>query len=384
MNEATSSKIDWMGRIGALRELIDREGPVGEAQGTLTAPLVERLIEQELFTMQVPAELGGGGAGLLDMLETAEELVYHNASVGWNVLAINVATGNAGALIADEDAARRIFSSDPLPRIAGYGAPVGIATPVEGGYRLSGRFQFGSGIAQSTWVEVAAPDPNVEPAPGPPAVLGFLVPMEDVTRLGNWDVYGLEATASEDFEIVDALIPAEHTYPLDGRAVPQRGQSYRHLGIRPVSLLGNAAVALGIARRALDEISRLAVRKARPGRPRVVDQQLFQHDFAYHDAAVRAARALARDTAVAGDVAAAQEAVTPELGHRFSQACVYAHSVGSDAVRFAYGWGGTGALRRPGRLGHTLLDMAGATQHQANDPNLLADAGAAIVETQAV
>jgi alkylation response protein AidB-like acyl-CoA dehydrogenase len=144
---------------------------------------------------------------VLDMLETTEELVYLNGSIGWNVLAVSFATGAVGAFL-DDEAARQLFDAVPYPRVMGYGAPVGVATPVDGGYRLSGRFQFGSGIAQANWVMVAAPEPQSEPGPGLPEFRGFVVPVEQVTRLGNWDVYGLEATASEDFEIADVFVPA--------------------------------------------------------------------------------------------------------------------------------------------------------------------------------
>ncbi len=366
----TTTTVDWLARAQALGALIEREGPVGEAQGTLSEPVVEALVESGLFAMRSPAELGGGGAGLLESVEVTERLVYHNASVGWNVLAVGVATATVGAMLEDDDVARRMFESDPFPRMTGYAAPVGVATPVDGGYVLSGRFQFGSGIAQSTWVQVAAPDPH-----GSGSDRWLVVPIEQVKRLGNWDVYGLEATASEDFEIADAFVPEEHTFRFGGPV--RRGQAYRRVGLRPVSGIEQAGVPLGIAQRALDEVRQLATRKARPGRPRVADQQLFQHDFALHDAGIQAARALVREVAVFAE----QAELSPVEVHRFGQACLYAHRVASGAVRFAHEWGGSAALRRSGRLGHLMLDMNAATQHQGNDPNLLADVGAVLIES---
>lgn len=376
----TQTEVDWLARVGELAELIEQEGPVSEEQGTLTEPLVEALVASGLFGMQVPVELGGGGSSLRDMLDVASQLVYHNASVGWNVLAVGVAAGNAAAMLPDDEVARRIFDGTPVPRMAAFGAPVGKATAVDGGYRLSGRFQFGSGIVQSSWVEVAAPEPSPDPAIDGLQVRGFVVPMAQVELRGNWNVYGLEATASQDFEITDAFVPAEHTYALDAaRAVAVRGQRYRRLGIRPVSLLGNTAVAIGLARRALDEIAALAVRKGRPGRPRVADQQLFQYDFAFHDGAVRAVVARARELAALGEQLAEQGTASSLDAQRFGQLCVLAHRVSADAVRFAYEWGGTTALRRPSRLGRLLLDVSGATQHQGNDRNLMVDAAKAIL-----
>ena len=295
----TATGTDWMARIDALRDLVEQEGPISEEQGTLTAPLVRALVASGLFGMQIPAELGGGGAGLLDVVETTEELVYHNASAGWNVMAVSVGSGNIAALIDDDDVARRIFGSDPLPRVAVYGAPVGTATPVDGGYTLSGSFQFASGIAQATWVMVSAPDPRAEHAPGRPSLRGFLVPIEQVVRLGGWEVYGLEATASEDFDVADVFVPDEHTFSLsDTDDFPKRGQAFRRLGVVPVSLVGNVGVPLGLARRALEEVRRLSLRKARPGQPRVAEQQMFRHDFGFHDAAVRSARAFTREVLI--------------------------------------------------------------------------------------
>lgn len=381
MTQATA-QIDWHAKIRALAELIEQEGPASEAQGEITQPLADALVDSGLFAMQVPEELGGGGTGLLDMLETTVELVYHNASVGWNVLAINVATATVAALLEDDQVARELFATDPYPRMMGYGAPVGRATPVDGGYKLTGRFQFGSGIAQSTWVQVAGPDPDAEPRQGPPVARWFVVPIEQVRRLGNWDVYGLEATTSEDFEIVDAFVPRELTFVGGDDAVVKRGQAYRRVGLLPVSLLGNIGVTIGIARRALDEVRPLSLRKARPGRPRIADQQMFRYEYAQHDIAVHAVHTLARELASSAEqLAAEQRAATPVELQRFSQACIYSHRVASEAVRFAYEWAGTSALRRQGRLGHLLLDMAAATQHQANDRNLMVDAGGVLLES---
>ncbi len=372
MSETTTST-DWMSEVKAVASLIEQEGPISETLGTLSEPLVEGLIESGLFAMQSPAELGGGGAGVVETLDVTEQVFYHNPSVGWNVLAVGVATATVGALLDDDDVARRMFECDPFPRMTGYAAPVGVATPVDGGYKLSGRFSFGSGIAQSTWVQVAAPDPH-----GSGSDRWLVVPIEDVKRLGNWSVYGLEATASEDFEVIDVFVPEEHTFLADGPV--RRGQAYRRVGLRPVSAILQAAAPLGVARRALDEVRQLAPRKGRLHWPRVADQQMFRYDFGVHDAALRAAKALAVDAAVAAEqIAAEGRAPTSEETYRFVQACAYAHVVGAPAVRFAYEWGGTSALRRPSRLGRLYMDMAGVTQHVGNDPNLMADAGGAMI-----
>jgi hypothetical protein len=90
---------------------------------------------------------------------------------------------------------------------------------------------------------------------------------------------------------------------------------------------------------------------------------MFQYDFAYQDAALRAARAYAFEVfAAAQAVVDRGDELSEEQRHRARQATTYATRVAADVVRSAYTWAATDALR-PGPLQRCFRDIHAATQH---------------------
>jgi alkylation response protein AidB-like acyl-CoA dehydrogenase len=130
---------------------------------------------------------------------------------------------------------------------------------------------------------------------------------------------------------------------------------------------------MGVGTRALDEVVAIAQTKLRMGSfEPVASQQLFQHDFAMHDAAMRAARAYVYD--VFGDAEATVVAGRPcslVQQQRLRQATTYVTRVAAEAARFAYTWAGTDALRNPSVLQRCFRDIHAATQHIYVDNNTL-------------
>jgi alkylation response protein AidB-like acyl-CoA dehydrogenase len=290
--------------------------------------------------------------------------------------------GLASALLADE-AADQVFRGPRPALVAGMLGPRGTAVSTEAGYRVRGRYSFGSGAPHATWIAAGATvsrdGESVRRPDGSPEHLALVLPAAQVELTGNWDVYGLQGTGSVDYEVHDQEVAEAFTFSMaDPR--PRRGRGLYQLGVKGVAAAGHTAVALGIAKRALEEIAELAAKKARPGLARVVDQQLFLHDFAVHDAALRSARAYVWETYGGAEATAdAGAVVTPEQHDRLRQACTYVHRVASDAVRFAYTWAGTTAMRRPNALGRCMRDISGATQHVYVDPNSLVAVAPALV-----
>jgi hypothetical protein len=138
---------------------------------------------------------------------------------------------------------------------------------------------------------------------------------------------------------------------------------------------------VGLARRALDEIAIVAMKKSRPGSSVLAGQQLFRHDFAFHDAAVRSARAYLREvTSDAQDTCERDEPLLEEQLARMSQACTYVHHVCAQAVNFAYTSGGSVSLQYSSALAMCMRDMAAATQHKYVDPNTLVDAAPSLMD----
>ncbi len=193
-----------------------------------------------------------------------------------------------------------------------------------------------------------------------------------MTFLGNWDVMGLAGTGSYDYEVPEQTVDEAFTFDLVNAEARRGGPVYR-LGVLGLTAAGHAAFALGVGKRAMEELTRIVQTKHRLGADPLRDQQLFRHDYAIHDAALHAARAFVFEAfAAAQDALDAGDDPTLEQRQRLRQATTYATRVVTDAVRFAYTAAGTDALR-PGVLQRCFRDIHAATQHLVVDNNTLTE-----------
>jgi alkylation response protein AidB-like acyl-CoA dehydrogenase len=266
-----------------------------------------------------------------------------------------------------------------MPVFAGMFGPVGSAELVDGEYVVNGRYGFASGSSYASWISggtlVVRDGELVTGANGMPEMRVAFVPREHVEFLGTWDVLGLQGTGSYDYAITDERVAPEFTFPLLD-AVAHRGGALYGFGVLGITSSGHSGFALGVGKRALEELLKIVPGKSRMGATPVSDQQLFQHDLGYHDAALRAARALVFDVfgAVEAELLAGREP-SPAARQRLRQTTTYATRIAADVVRFAYTWAGSDALRQPSVLGRCFRDMHAGTQHVFVDNNTLVDAG---------
>lgn len=175
--------------------------------------------------------------------------------------------------------------------------PRGQSVPVVSGYKVSGRFSFGSGSGHADWIGagtiVAGESGPVVDANGIPELRVAFLPRDEVEFLDNWDVLGLQGTGSFDYEVKDRFVEEGFTFSLLKPTIHRGGDAYR-LGVLGITSVGHCGFALGVGRRALQEAARIAPGKIRmSSMTPVTEDRLFQHDFAYHEAAFRAARAYA-------------------------------------------------------------------------------------------
>ena len=350
----------------SLAELIDAEAAATDSAGTLSGPIVDGLADAGLFGLLIPRVLGGTEADTLTTLAVFEELSRADGSSGWSFLA-NATTSAFAAAYTGAAAVTAMFTgSDPVVH-AGMLGPRGEAKQVDGGYLVSGHFSFGSGIGHATWVgagTLVTKDGEFVATPsGLPEMRVVFVPRGQVVLRDNWNVLGLSGTGSYDYDLPEQFVDEAFTFPLTQEQTQRGGPVYR-LGVLTLTSIGHCGFALGVARRALEEITRLADTKTRMGATSPIrDQQLFQHDFVLQDAALRAARAFAVE--VFGDLQATVDrgdAVDPEQAQRARQVTTYATGVAAEVVRFAYTWAATDALR-PSALQRCFRDIHAATQH---------------------
>jgi len=240
---------------------------------------------------------------------------------------------------------------------------------------VSGHYQFASGSGHSTWIGAGATEMvDGEPAVselGLPAMRVVFVPRDQVDFQGNWDVLGLRGTGSYDYELDRVPVDEDFSFLLL-EATKRRGGPVYDIGLFGLTAVGHAAFALGVGQRAMDEIVKVARAKQRLGAEPIGDQQLFLHDFAMRDAALRAARSYTYDAFAEAEAAARRDGVPSVVeAQRMRQATSYATRIAAEAARFAYTWAGSTGLRNPSVIQRCLRDLSAATQHIYVDNNTL-------------
>jgi alkylation response protein AidB-like acyl-CoA dehydrogenase len=190
-----------------------------------------------------------------------------------------------------------------------------------------------------------------------PAYLVFFVPRERIELRGGWDVMGLRGTGSFDYEIPDQPLDPAWTFPIFAPEAKSGGALHR-MGAIALAGLGHAGWGLGVAQRALDEITRLVGSgRTRVGAAALRDQQAFQRELGHHLLALRSVRLLAHD--VFGRIVErlGGEPMRAEFQAEISACCAYLTEVAEAATLFAYRWSGSQGLRNPSRIQACFRDM---------------------------
>lgn len=344
-----------MERVGALDPLLREEAEAAEAGGRLTERVAEALHAAGVYTMSMPRELDGMELTPREVITVIEALSRADASAGWVAMTLQMAIGTTAAYLGREPYAEITEAHGDRTLAAGQGTRPGRARSVDGGYRLSGSWQFASGLHHATHVHTAA----IVAETGEPRV--FTLPKEQATIVDDWDVMGLRATGSVDYHCDDVFVPAAHTYAAT-TTEPLLGGDVFRLGLANFAGIQHVGWALGVGRRLLDEMRVVAAAKTGT-RNAAVDTDEFHADVARAEATLRSARAwnmevwadhettLARGATLSTE----QETLARLALHTVTQA---AHEVG----RVVYQWAGTTALRS-GPLNRVFRDLHGGTQH---------------------
>jgi alkylation response protein AidB-like acyl-CoA dehydrogenase len=330
--------------------------------------------------MRVPACLGGGEVDARTAYATVERLAHLDGATGWTFMAGANLLSLAGAHLGDE-AVAELFA-DPRACIAGPVAPRGKAEVTDGGYRLSGEFGFGSGASHSTHMmggfrELRGGEP-VRIDVGLPSILVAVVPSDRIDFLGNWAVLGLQGTGSVDYRVPDQVIDAGWTWPLF-TAKPLRGGPFYRMGIFGITAIDHAGFSIGVARRSLDDIAALATGKRRPGRAMLVDDPVFQYEYAQCEARLGAARAFVLEAITDLELAAVADNVTLRHRARARLAATHAARTAIDVTGVAYRYSGSTGLRNGSAIQQCLRDLTASEAHVFTDHNSWRDVAIALL-----
>ena len=164
---------------------------------------IDELNASGLMRLMQPKRFGGSELGLGVLMDVVLEICKGCASTAWVYSNLASHAWNIGQfeMRAQED----VWGNDPFALAAtALAFPCGKAVPVEGGFKVSGKWPFCSGIDACTWILVGA---MTEQNGGAPQRRFFLIPQADYKNQDNWQTYGLGGTGSHDVLITDAFVP---------------------------------------------------------------------------------------------------------------------------------------------------------------------------------
>jgi len=372
-------RAELLGAIRRHRAEFEAAGDEAEELRTLPAATVSALRSLGLFWLKTPAELGGTPLPPVEFCDVIEELAYIDVSTAWAAMIGAGCCGLVGGWLP-EAGARRVFTPAPvdgagardtgLPVVAGQLAPRGTGKPVAGGYLVTGRWGFSSGILHADWLLGAfrADSPAGDGAAGQTGfgrMVVFAAPKSAAEVIDNWYVAGLQGTGSLDFRLEGLFVPEEMTYDLGAPAV--RGGDLFRLGMPAFVSNEVPPLCVGLARRALDDMTELALKTARfPGGPTVSERAVFHKELGRAETKLKAARLVHREAmADAWATARAGEIPPEEQQHAVTTASIFAVETAAEVVSDLFRFGGGRVLALASPIQRHLRNALAARQHLA-------------------
>jgi alkylation response protein AidB-like acyl-CoA dehydrogenase len=340
-----------------------------ERDRLLPRMLVDALYDAGLFTMLLPASLGGAEIDLPSFARAVEEIARADASVAW---CIGQANGLA-AYIAylDPIAAHEVFAPSARTILAngpGEGNRPGQAVAVEGGYRVTGRWMFASGIGHATWLLAVCSLANSDTSPkldadGHQSQRLLVLPKRSATVHDVWQVSGLRGTGSQAFSVSDVFVPANYQIKFSPETRQERGPLYLFTNN---GFFGPAfgSVSLGVAHASLAHLIDFAAGKVPRGMDRSIrENATVQAAVALAQARLDAARAYLQQTL--SDVWAAVERdsiLTIEQRAAVRLAATHATHEAAAVVDAAYTLAGSNAIFEDRPFERRFRDVHAVTQ----------------------
>src|SRR5215472_17168871 len=208
---------ELLARAEALVPTLRERAPRAEQLSRLPDETIADLHSSGLFRMLQPARVGGSELPFRALFELTAVIGRGCGSTAW-VLA-NLAAHHWLLGMWHPEAQDEIWGESPDSLISS--ALIfarGRARRVPGGYRLSGRWPFSSGVDPSSWNMFGAIVADEETGQSEHRM--FLVPASDYSLIDTWQVIGLSGTGSKDVEVADVFVPAYRTLAIERKGGP--------------------------------------------------------------------------------------------------------------------------------------------------------------------
>lgn len=368
--QATADAGSLLAKAIALQPMLQERAQEFEEARRLPQDVAQELARAGACRMLTPRDVGGLEVTPRAFAETLEALAIGEASAGW--CAMIGATAAMASAYMPTQAAREIFS-DPMTIAGGVFAPMGKARPESDGYRVSGRWEWGSFSANADWMSggcMILTDEGVRKLPnGAPDARMMFFPASDVELIDTWHTAGLKGTDSGDFKVSELWVPHERSVSLVADKPVASGALYAFPAFGLLSL-GVASVALGNGRAALDAIRALSAVKSLKGSSKLqADRPTVQRELAETEAAFRAARAYLFDEIErTWEVAQSEGSIPLQRRADLRLACTQMTRTAAEATRRAYDIGGGTSLFLSNELQRRFRDAHAMTQHITCSP----------------
>ncbi len=346
------------GAVSAIAALAAEHADRSERERRLAPEVVDALRAADLFRLCVPRELGGAEAVPLELIEAVETLARADASTGW-CLAVTATSGLVAAYL-DEEAAREVYGSAGVA-VGGVFAPRGHAVGAGDRLEVTGRWAFASGSPFCDWL-MGGCLTELDGRPVEPRLVLF--PREDVEIVDTWTVSGLCATGSHDIAVDALSVPVSRSAAVIGAQPRVEGALYAFplFGLLAAAI---AAVTLGVARAAMDDLLELAGAKQPEGsRRKLAERSTVQAEVARAEASLRAARGLLVDSLARGYQRAERgDGIDTEDRMAVRLASTHAARSAAAVVDACYELGGGSSIYATSPLQRRFRDVHAATQH---------------------
>jgi len=244
---------DLIERAASIRSILEQSAEDADRLRRLPDVTVQALRDTGLCRLMVPKRFGGYETDIHTYIAVMAELGRGCGATSWVASLINVCAWLAS--LFPERAQQDVWGAQPDAWVAGSLAPHGDAVPVEGGWRVNGRWMWASGCLHAQW---AACGIHMTDASGGMANLGLsLMPMTDLTIEDTWFMAGMKGTGSNTILAKDVFVPEHRFLPypaaFEGRYRTEfTDEAVYRVALVPVTVLILIGSQLGIARAALD------------------------------------------------------------------------------------------------------------------------------------
>lgn len=368
----------------------------GERIGRLPEATAKALLDHRLFSVLAPRSLGGHEEGHAALFEVIETVSHADSAAGWCVsIGTTNNTGMAEGL--PSEGLEEVFGTcDGRVVAAGALIPTAQSDPVDGGFKVSGRWSWASGNHHSDWYVVGALITTEE---GGLAIRMHVVRRSECEIVDNWKVMGLKATGSCDVVVTDVFVPSHRCYLIEFDRSDSFAASYaassgavagasdsttnRRSGatvaeMTAFGVAGLAAFSSGVARRALDELADLAPKTKRMlADGNLAEDNAVQIAFAQADGPLRAARVAALAALERADDELRSGGLSEATRIEIHDASLTLTRASKQAVLFAYDAAPAAVVYLSHPIQRCLRDLLTGLKHAAGSPAMFSKLGRA-------